>query len=454
MLIYLLKMIACSAAFYGLYALLFRNEKMLVFNRFYLLAALIASCIIPFIRFTVYITGNANPILNLVEQPIKEQYGWFDYTMTALAMTSVLGSTILLVRFIKNLLSLKRRVKNSYKSLDFKGAKIILLRELVVPHSFLNTIFLNSDEYEGRYIEKEVLEHELAHVRQRHSWDVLFVEILQIFCWFNPLIYLYKRSIKINHELLADAAVVKELDNMRSYQHILLQRAGAQPSLALASSFHFLITKKRIIMLQKKVNPAIARLKAMLCLPLLALLVFTFSERVYAQGLPPPPPKPAQPATTSKGKPADVDVFIVKTKKDNKSEAIIKYKNGKEVSGDVSTPEKKKAFEKQYGVELPPPPPPPAPPIRRKKMSVPPPPPPAPPKPKKSEPVISFTPPVIVKDKKINEASAKHQEPAVAATKQVKRLAPPVIVKDDEVHKVINESSPAEGVDKARRLEF
>ncbi len=448
MLIYILKMIACSAIFYGLYALLFRNEKMLVFNRFYLLAALVISFVIPVITFTVYVSDNAGYV---AMRPIKEPDSWINDVMIVLTAISMAGSVFLLLRFIKNLLSLKDRFNKKQEILNFKGARIILLKEPVLPHSFLNTIFLNSDQYHGAHIEKEVLEHELTHVKQKHSWDILFVELLHIFCWFNPFIYLYKRSVKINHELLADAAVVKQLGDVRSYQVVLLQRATAQSSLALASSFNFSTIKKRMTMLHKKSNPAITGLKAMLCLPLLVLLVFIFSERVYAQ-VPPPPPKPPQLKTTSKGKPADVDVFTVKTKRGNNSEATIKYKNGQEVNGDVSTPEKKKAFEKKYGVELPPPPPP-APPTRKKKIAAPPPPqphpavvkvkaplpppaaplppkkakivpPPAPPKPKKSEQVVSFTTPVIVKDKKTNEASAKHQELGVAARKQVKRLAP------------------------------
>lgn len=370
MFIYLLKMIACSAAFYGLYMLLFRNEKMLVFNRFYLLLSLIISFTIPLITFTVY---TSNDVIYRAGS-VKESHNGIDDAMMALAIIGLLGSLLLLVRFIKNLIKLKKRMGATKRFVNFRGTRVVLLDEPVVPHSFLNTIFLNNEEYQGRCIEAEVLEHEWAHVKQKHSWDILFIELLQIFCWFNPLIYLYKQSIKINHELLADAAVVKELDNMRSYQHILLQRAGAQASLALASSFHFFITKKRIIMLQKKVNPVSAGLKAMLCLPLLVLLVFIFGERVYAQA--PPPPPPPSPGKVSKNKPSNVDVITVKTEKGRDSRAIVKYKNGKEVSADVSTREKRDAFEKEHGVKLPPPPPPPPPATRKGKKEMPPPPPP------------------------------------------------------------------------------
>lgn len=500
--VYLLKMIACSAAFYALYALLFSNEKMFVFNRFYLLVGLVASFIIPLIPFTVYITSDLESYSVSGALPVTKQYNWVHYVTVALTVVSMLGSVALMVRFAKNLLGLWRRTKSSCQRFVFRGATIVLLKEAVVPHSFMNTIFLNNNEYHSRHIEKEVLEHELAHVKQKHSWDILLVELLQIFCWFNPFIYLYKRSIKINHELLADAAVVRELDNKRSYQQILLHRAGAQPSLALASSFHFFTTKKRILMLQRKANPVVTGVKAAFSLPFVALLVFVFSERVYAQKdpkmdvitvsnvkqtspptkdvestvvsyskdrsgkqvkinyyggktivedisspekatafekkygieLPPPPQQPRKSARKTSALPSDVDRIMVKQVNAKKSEAVISYKNGKKVSGDISTPEKQAAFEKKYGIKIPPPPPLPPTPQKNESAAPPPLPPvpaitvvkiPVPPAPKKAKVSTPPPPPKIVKKKVISFAP-----PIIVKDKKVHSFTPPRIVKD------------------------
>lgn len=289
MLVYLLKMIACSAAFYGLYMLLFHNEKMFVFNRFYLLGSILLSFFIPLVTITVEMPVISLPVTSdqdvvVAEGKVLSTSGisFSDYMTHWVVMIFIAVSACLMFRLIRNYLKLRGVAKQGHR-LYINNIQVILLDQLLTPHSFLNTIFLNKEEYNSGRIEDEVIQHEIAHIQQKHSWDIFLIECLQAFTWFNPIIYLYKRSIKINHELLADAAVVKQLDNMRSYQHILLQRAGAQPSLALASSFHFFITKKRIIMLQKKANPVIAGLKATLSLPLLALLIFVFSERVYAQ---------------------------------------------------------------------------------------------------------------------------------------------------------------------------
>lgn len=289
--IYLLKMIACSAAFYALYALLFQREKMLVFNRFYLLGGLAVSFFIPFITITVPSSVPAGqPVTHFINEVMitealpAQSSGFSGSGVIAYSVMGifVLTSFYFLVRFVMNYSKLRAMARHR-DSFCINDIRVVLLGNETVPHSFLKTVFLSKAEYEAGRVEAEVLEHELSHIRQKHSWDILWVELLQVFTWFNPMIYLYKRSIKINHELLADAAVVKYTDDVRSYQHVLLQRAVAQSPLALASSFNYYTTKKRLIMLTKKTNPIITGCKSLLVLPLLVLLVFVFSERLYAQ---------------------------------------------------------------------------------------------------------------------------------------------------------------------------
>ena len=84
----------------------------------------------------------------------------------------------------------------------------ILLQKHIIPHTLLKYIFVNKTDFESQKIPKEVLLHEQTHAIQRHSSDLLFVEVLQIIFWFNPLLYFIKKSIKLNHEFLADQAVL------------------------------------------------------------------------------------------------------------------------------------------------------------------------------------------------------------------------------------------------------
>lgn len=295
MLVYLLKMMACSAIFYSLYAFLFQREKMLVFNRLYLLGTLAVSLLIPLITFTVkqpvaVLLGNKpvqylGPAILRTPSGQQPEQGFLSLD-TLLVYIMVLVSLFLLFRLLKNVYrirSLRLQSPCVYKS----NIRVALIEEELVPYSFWDTVYLNKKEYLQGGIEAEVMEHELAHIRQRHSLDIIIVEVIQVFTWFNPFLYLYKRSIKINHELLADAAVIRRADDVRSYQNILLQRASLLSSIGLASSFNFFITKKRLIMLTKKFNKKRTILFSLAVVPALSLALImgcnTVTEKEESQ---------------------------------------------------------------------------------------------------------------------------------------------------------------------------
>jgi hypothetical protein len=279
MFVYLIKMIVCSGVFYALYATLFNKEKMLVFNRVYLLSSLVASFLIPLITITVEVPVVAQqlyvaPGYSEEMQPLPPSgVEWIAYINAGAIILALIISGYLLLRFLINILNLKAKGKSGvhfYRN----GVRVVLLNGPIAPHSFLNTIYFSKTEYDTGKIEAEVMAHELAHIRQKHSWDILFLELLKIITWFNPFIYWYKRSVMINHELLADAAVIKQLGDVRSYQVVLLQRAAMQSSLALASSFTFYITKKRLTMLLKKPDKKRTILMSLALIPVTALVVF------------------------------------------------------------------------------------------------------------------------------------------------------------------------------------
>lgn len=403
--LYLSKMIACSAVLYALYFFVLHKEKMLVFNRFYLLGSLLVSFFIPLIRFTVKVPAPAPIAFNmptetvvLATQPTQWIEIWGLQIILAIAVTV---SIFFLARLVKNLLKIKAYA-NSHQNINTAFGKIVLLKNATMPFSVFNKIFLNKADYENGRVAESILQHEFAHIKQKHSLDILFIEVLQIFTWFNPMLYLYKRSIKINHEFLADDAVVRNNFDAISYQQLLLKYVYVNNNIPLASSFYF-TTKKRIIMLQKQFKKKRAVWIILSAITLLISSVFLFSSKIYAheqmspnvqavadtlkdpakvtevinkdisQKPPPPPPPPVR-----KNLPADVATIRVKSSNGVRIGEIV-YKNGKKVSGDISTSAKEKAFEKKYGIQLPPPPPPPPPPKKvAEEMMAPPPPPPPP----------------------------------------------------------------------------
>lgn len=291
MLIYFLKVIICTAIFYGLYALLLHREKMLVFNRFYLLSSLIISFLIPLITLTVKAPVSVIPeysfLTNIPTSTVAPGPVTNDTLLLSIPLMPVLISGIVsiffLVRLIFNFYKI-RKARSTNENVFYRNTRIVLLKKDSVPYSFWDTIYLSKTEFENGNIEAEVLEHELAHIRQKHSWDILLTELITVVTWFNPVLYFFKRAIKINHELLADAEVISHAYSIQDYKNILLQRAARLSDMGLVSSFNFILTKKRLIMLQKQFNKKRSMLLGISVLPVLGVAIFMGAGKISRAG--------------------------------------------------------------------------------------------------------------------------------------------------------------------------
>mgnify|MGYP001154347087 CR=1 FL=1 len=227
MILYLLKSIMCLALFFAFYKIVLERVKMPLFKRFYLLGILIFASIIPFVSFF----GVAHIPQTLVLSTSTSSM-FDDSTMKILTPTISLsddwmwvlyfsGVVILSIRFTVGLLKLRQLINHNYKIQENTYTQV-LVPEAQVPCTFLHYIFLPKQEAETSSLAKEVLLHEQAHVDQKHSLDILFIELLQIFFWWNPIIYWVKNAIKLNHEFLADQQVLRQNGEKINYQKLLL----------------------------------------------------------------------------------------------------------------------------------------------------------------------------------------------------------------------------------------
>jgi len=284
---YILKSGICLAIFYGFYKLVLEKESFHVFKRFYLLSSVVLAFVIPLITFTEYI--------EVIPQEVPLFFPESSITHTVIEaepinyipimLWSIYGLGVLLFsfKFLKNLSGIIFRIKRNPK---FKNQSFInvLLQDLVIPHTFFSYIFLNKHKFETQQIPKEVLLHEETHAKQKHSLDVLFIEILQILFWFNPIIFFIKHSIKLNHEFLADHAVLKQGIASSTYQNILLafsspdsNRGATEPQLANAINYSSI--KKRFTVMKTHTSKKAFWLRSLILLPLLAILIYSFSEK-------------------------------------------------------------------------------------------------------------------------------------------------------------------------------
>ncbi len=293
MVIYLLKFTACLAILYFFYKVFLEKENMHIFKRVYLLASLAAALIIPALVFTEYV--EVSPITYAPEQ----SYITNEITTTPIVISPALKADVLDIepilwtvyfiglaffgiKFLKNLFQILRRIHGNPKQ-KWQQFFHVLLKEPLPPHTFLSYIFLNKLKFEANKIPKEVLLHEQTHARQKHSCDIIFVELIQVIFWVNPFVYLLKKSIKLNHEFLADQAVIKKGISQTMYQNTLLSYLShdsfeKQQSTSIANAINYSSIKKRFNIMKTKTSKKAIVFRSVLLLPLMAMLLFGFSQ--------------------------------------------------------------------------------------------------------------------------------------------------------------------------------
>lgn len=306
MIAYLLKVTLCALLFLVVYSLFLEKERMHRFKRFYLIFSLILSFAIPLVTLEIpsgFLVQTAENVLVSVDEAneveltsaleLEQEVQYVPVSSLAKESLSVTFTQVLMglyfvvalflfIRFMRNVTHLIFSAKQG-DVISHRGAKVVLIEQKMIPHSFMNYIFINKDEYTHRQIENEILTHELVHVKQKHSVDILFIEIFLILFWFNPVFYLYRSRMRLNHEFLADEGVVLGLEDVAHYQLILLDKVNEKRKLSLASNFNYLITKKRLIMMTKITSKKMLWLKIGGLLPLFIVAVLLFSTHVVAE---------------------------------------------------------------------------------------------------------------------------------------------------------------------------
>lgn len=297
--VYILKSVACLGILFGFYKLVLENTSLHTTKRFYLLGSLLVSMLIPFITFTEYVEiaplGSAMTEFPATHTATTPNIAPINYVPYFIGIVYGLGVLIFSLRFGRNLLRIYRKVRYNPK---FKSQSVfhVLLQLPMTPHSFFNYIFFNKTDYDSDTIPEEVIIHETAHATQKHSWDIVVIELLCIVFWFNPLIYFIKHSIKLNHEFLADRAVLQKGADTSTYQKILLDFSSPDnyrdsSLINLAHSINYSSTrlnglfskdafgqvKKRFTVMKTHTSRKAAWLKGILILPLVAVLIYGFS---------------------------------------------------------------------------------------------------------------------------------------------------------------------------------
>lgn len=282
---YIYKMIALSAIFILLYFVFLEKEKNHRFKRFYLLSSALFSVFIPLISIPYgsievaeSISQNNAELMILPETKLVEPSIFT--TENLLWAIYILGFSILFLKFSWGIFKLIKEIKFSEK-IKQDHYQFILKQNKFTPYSFWNAIFLNKTDFLEEKIDDKIILHEKAHINQKHSFDVLFIEIMLCIFWFNPAFYFYKKAMMTNHEFLADEEVLKQNQDVENYQKLILNELISE-KIVFTNPFNLNNTKKRIVMMTAK-STKYGRLKSYLTLPISAILFFTFVEKIPAK---------------------------------------------------------------------------------------------------------------------------------------------------------------------------
>lgn len=291
----------CLAVLFLIYYLFLRRDTFFTTNRIYLLLAMVFSAVIPFINFPQLFPQN-NPVYHVLLDPViisgeNVQAGITKHRdIFQIILTIYLtGVVIFSIRFLYQLFQLLFLVKR-FGITNKQGMRFVFTDKNFSPFSFFNLVFFNQADIESMDA-KKIIAHERIHIKQWHSLDLMLLEIITIFQWFNPFIWLYRHAIKTLHEYLADEGVLHSGVDINVYSALLFSQSTGIQINDLTNNFSKSLLKRRFMMMNKTKTTTIARLKLMLALPLALsmMLLISYSPNAMAQEeenkVPPPPPK-------------------------------------------------------------------------------------------------------------------------------------------------------------------
>ena len=284
-LLYLGKVMLCSGILLGYYWLFLRNRRYHHYNRFYLQATLLLSILLPFLRIPVWIKSQ-NPVNQAVYQTLEVltvTHGEEDgmgagpglatrlFTLeNMLYLVYAAGIIFLLCMLVRSLLYI-RRISKQYPFERIGGLKFFTTNEPGTPFSFFRSVFWNKELPFNSRDGQQIFRHELFHVQQKHSTDIIFTEIITAFFWFNPFFYLLKKEVKAIHEFLADQYAISENDRYAYAELLVLQTMRAH-HLPVTNQFFQNHIKRRIAMITNNQSRKYSYGSRLMALPVSALL--------------------------------------------------------------------------------------------------------------------------------------------------------------------------------------
>ena len=285
--VYILKTSICLTGFYLFYRLLLSKETFHRFNRVALLGILLLSLLIPFCEITVPEESEVQQTLLTIEQiltladhvpqtEVQALPSSIPLWLPVLLCIYLLGILFFLGRNLYSLFHMLRLLHGGRQEKLEKGITLIIHDKNIAPFSWIKYVVISEKDLQEN--SKEILIHEMAHVHNLHSIDLLISDICIIFQWFNPASWLLKQELQNIHEYEADETVIRQGVNAKQYQLLLIKKAVGTRLYSMANSFNHSKLKKRITMMLKEKSSPWARMKYLYVLPIAAITLTAFAR--------------------------------------------------------------------------------------------------------------------------------------------------------------------------------
>ena len=288
---YLLKVIICSAVLFSYYWFFLRNKVFHVYNRFYLLAIIIISVGSPLIKFNIFHNDANKPTVIKMLQVVRAGDEYMDEIIIGapkkanvsfvdfLPFIYVIISAAFLIMLVQMLITIFILLQKNEK-IYFENFQIINTNGAKgTPFSFFNYIFWNNQIEMNSPSGNKIFKHEIAHVQERHSWDKMFINIILIVFWSNPIFWLIRKELSMIHEFIADKKAVEDGDTS-AFAAMILKATYPQKTFYITNSFFYSPIKRRIMMLTKQQHPRMNYISRLLVLPLLLIVFGAFTIKI------------------------------------------------------------------------------------------------------------------------------------------------------------------------------
>ena len=283
-LIYQGKAAVILAVFYMFYRLLLSKDTFHRFNRIILLGTAVLSFVLPLCVITIHEVVVIPTVQSTPQMTESATIG----TMTTIAEVSepiwpyvlcvifALGAFGVLVMTIISITKVIGIIAGGEHRTLERGETLVITDAETAPFSWMKYIVLSREDYESGY--SQILTHEKAHIALRHSWDILFVDMITALQWFNPAIWMLKADLRAIHEFEADDAVLRSGADAKEYQYLLIRKAVSKSGYSVANSFNHSTLKARITMMLSKKSSRMSAWKALYVLPLVGISLAATAE--------------------------------------------------------------------------------------------------------------------------------------------------------------------------------